>query len=98
MRHFASALALIALPISANAAASPPVAATSAERASGFRDLADCQGTLDGAPGSGQADADKTTRAAGTLFNRAHGNISRCEMVEGEALIVVYPAGTRPAG
>ncbi len=68
--------------------------ATNPERASGFKGLTDCQKNIaatrerdamvrNGKPNTGQ----------GTVFNRTHGNITRCEMVEGEAMVVVYPRG-----
>ena len=32
-------------------------------------------------------------QARGTVFNRAAGNTTRCEMVDGEPMIVVIPKG-----
>ena len=70
------------------------VVATNPEMASGFRSLAECElslgppGQLQGAPLAG---APNTLR--GTAFNRAAGNTSRCEVIQGEHMVVVYPKG-----
>ena len=58
---------------------------TSAEKASGYKTLAECEAAL--------GEADQRTGLRGSRFNRDAGNMSRCEMVEGEPLIVVYPKG-----
>lgn len=60
----------------------PFFVATSPERASGFSSLAECDRALTGRDG-----------VLGTQFNRAAGNTSRCELVFGEAVVVVYPKG-----
>ncbi len=85
-----AALASIATSVSAQG---PNVfVATNPERASGFKDLADCQRNI---AATRQRDAKvrkgKHHGGQGSIFNRTHGNITRCEMIEGEALVVVYP-------
>ena len=87
-------MAFAAVSLSVPAAARPPgvFVAILAEHASGFSSLADCERTIarQPRPGHGQRiGKDKTAR--GSLFNRAAGNITRCEMVNGEPLIVVIP-------
>lgn len=76
------AFLLSQLPPVSEAQRLPLFVAVNSERASGFRSLAQCENALTGRDG-----------ARGTRFNRAAGNISRCEMVAGEAVIVVYPKG-----
>jgi hypothetical protein len=69
-----------------------PIVATLSERASGFANLAECEAAL--LPGTGTAEAQR-----GSVFNRAHGNSSRCEMIKGEPMIVVTPrAGRQDSG
>ena len=63
-------------------------AMTNAETAAGFETLADCEQAL--------GEPDQRTGLRGSLFNREAGNISRCELVDGEALVVVYPKGYAP--
>ena len=75
--------------------------ATNAEKASGFETLADCELALgDAGPDQGGALNSDGAGPPGSRFNRNAGNISRCEIVDGEPLIVVYPKGhedQRPA-
>jgi len=78
--HALPILLAVMLPVAPLLAA--PIQATLGERSSGFSDLAECRAALGG---------DQAPR--GSVFNRAHGNISRCEMIEGEARIVVIPRG-----
>ena len=82
MLPLAIAILLSQLPPSDEVAPLPLFVATSAERASGFSSLAECEEALIGPDG-----------VPGTRFNRAAGNTSRCEMVSGEAVVVVYPKG-----
>lgn len=94
MRKFTVAILLAALTAPAAASAQEPVSATNPESAAGYRDLADCERSLEAAgktQGSAGAQREKSPR--GTLFNRTRGNISRCEMVHGEPLVVVYVNG-----
>ena len=92
MRNLALAATMMMLPVSVSANAPSIFVATNAEKASGFRDLADCQKSLEGPDqASRKAVADKQDGRRGSLFNRTQENTSRCEMVHGEALIVVYP-------
>ena len=66
----------------AAATASPPapVSAVLGERASEFGSLAECNAAI------GAADT-----ARGSAFNRAHGNVTRCAMVDGEPMVIVTP-------
>lgn len=91
-RGLAAALIMLSIPAMAQGAV---VAATNAERASGFADRADCEQAL-GSSDGGQPKAGVVDQAdgGGSLFNRAAGNISRCEFVHGEYQIVVYPKGS----
>jgi len=94
MRVLAMALALTMLPVPAIAATPDIFEAILSEKASGFRDMAECQKALgDEALERGDANAGKQEAPRGSHFNRTRGNISRCEMFEGEPLIVVYPKG-----
>ena len=80
MPFLAAALALAALQAPAS---NPPVfMAVLAETASGFESMADCEKSLGPA---------KRGARRGSLFNRKAGNISRCQMVDGEPMIVVIP-------
>lgn len=58
---------------------------TNAEKASGFATLGECERAL--------GPAKRPSEARGSLFNRNAGNISRCEIVHGEPMVVVYPKG-----
>lgn len=93
MRKIALIVALISLPAAGLAENAGPVAATNAEKATGFRDLAECQSALEATRRTRDGSNPAAPRPTGSLFNRAQGNMSRCEMVQGEALIVVYPRG-----
>jgi hypothetical protein len=95
MRDFALALALAVLPLPAIAQPAGPVSAVLAEKASGFKNLAECEKIL-GRPDSRRQKTlgNKRSVLRGSLFNRAAGNISRCEMIDGEPLIVVIPKGS----
>lgn len=90
------ALAYAMMSLSVPVAATDPTVfvAVSAEKASGFETLAECEEALGGPDEQlGNARADQQTSPRGSRFNRTAGNISRCEVVEGEPLIVVYPKG-----
>lgn len=67
--------------------------ATNADKASGFRSMAECETAL-GRPAArrGKAVVARST-SRGSAFNRQAGNVSRCEMIAGEPQIVVYPTG-----
>ncbi len=88
-------LALLASVATSVSAQGPAVfVATTAERASGFKDLADCQRNIAATPQrDAKVQSGKHDGGHGSVFNRAHGNVTRCEMVEGEAMVVVYPRG-----
>ena len=94
MRNCALFVALMSMPAAALAATSTPIVATNAERETGFRDLGECQKALEGTRKA--SDADGST-ATGSLFNQAQGNVTRCEVVGGEVLAVVYPRGHAPS-
>ncbi len=87
---FFAMLASVATSVSAQG---PTVfVATAAERTSGFKDLADCQRTIAATPQrDAKVQSGKHDGGHGSVFNRTQGNITRCEMIEGEALVVVYP-------
>ena len=91
MSSLFGAIALVAL--AAPGSAAPPVIfeATSADRATGFRTMAECEAALGPAIAVRAPNARDKRMARGTAFNRRAGNVSRCEMVAGEPLIVVYP-------
>jgi hypothetical protein len=88
MRNFAFALMLttFSFPLIGRA----DVVATNPERASAFSDLAQCNDAL-GRAETREALNGKPRILRGSLFNRAAGNTSHCEMVDGEPMIVVYP-------
>ena len=85
MPSLALAILLSLSPASADMARPSLFVATNAEKASGFSSLAECEKALIGAGG-----------VRGSRFNHAAGNTSRCELVSGEALVVVYPKGQAP--
>lgn len=87
MLSLLSALALSTLSPPATASAPAVFVLTSAEKASGFQSLAECEQALGSAGEQG---------LRGSRFNRTAGNPSRCEIVAGEPLIVVYPKGHEP--
>ena len=93
MRKVLVAFALISLPFPVLAARPVIFQATSADKAPGFRSMGECEAAL-GPPARhrGKADVDRGA-VRGTLFNRTAGNLSRCEMIAGEPVIVVYPSG-----
>lgn len=80
MRIFIAVLLLASFPASAR----DIVSATNPEALPGHRNLADCEASL------GAADK---TGLRGTVFNRLRGNISRCEIIQGEPQIVVQIKG-----
>jgi hypothetical protein len=86
MPSLAVAILLSFLPASADMPRPSFFVATNAERASGFGSLAECEKALVAPDGS-----------RGSQFNRAAGNTSRCELVSGEAVVVVYPKGLAQA-
>lgn len=76
----------------AQAVATPvpaPLVAINAEKATGFRDLAECRKAI-----GAESRQETSSRFVGTLVNRAYGNRTRCEMVGGEPLVVVYLRGS----
>lgn len=87
MINLAIALALTAVSGPGNAQGAAIFVATSAEKASGFKSLAECEQAIGKSGDAGHADA------RGTVFNRNAGNTTRCEIVAGEPLVVVYPKG-----
>lgn len=94
MRNLIVAFALTTLPYPAIANDPGIVVATNPEKASGFRNLAECHEALGGSDKlQGKMIGDEPNRLHGSMFNRTAGNTSRCEIVHGEALIVVYPKG-----
>ncbi len=94
MRNFIVAFALTTLPVAAVANDPDIFLATSAEKASGHNTLAECEEALRGTDDpQGEALVDNENGPRGSRFNRNAGNTSRCETVEGEPLIVVYPKG-----
>lgn len=91
MRNLFVAFALSSLTLPAVAAPPSIFQATSAEKASGFRSMAECEAAL-GLPARHRTKAGAAgNMVRGSVFNRAAGNISRCEMVAGEPVMVVYP-------
>ena len=84
-------LALMSIPGAALATDPGPVVATNPERETGYTDLGECRKALEATAKPGLAGASGTT---GSLFNQAQGNVSRCELVQGEVLVVVYPRGS----
>lgn len=96
MRKTCIGLALMILALPATARSQSLVAATNPERDSAFAGLADCETALGGvARLSGKAGATDPAGPRGSVFNRAAGNLSRCERVHGEYQIVVYPNSGR---
>ena len=92
MSNLFVAFALVSLAVPATAAGPVIFQATNADRVTGFRTMADCEVALGRpVPTHARASADRSA-LRGTAFNRRAGNLSRCEMVNGEPLIVVYPA------
>lgn len=96
MRILFVAFALMSLPFPALAGPRPVVfEATSADKASGFRSMAECEAAL-GLPAEHRGKADVGKNASrGSSFNRAAGNISRCEIIEGQPVLIVYPNDRR---
>ena len=92
MPALALALALAALPVPAMTQPAAMSVATLPERDSAFATLAECEQSLvpaNESAGAALAPGQGTPR--GSLFNRTAGNTSRCEMVDGEPLIIVTP-------
>ena len=82
------------LPLPAIASGPAIFAATLSETVNGFKNLATCETVLRGPDKhDDKALAERPGGQRGSLFNRTQGNVSRCEMVQGEAVIVVYPKG-----
>jgi len=95
MLYLSVALALVSLSFPALAASPAIFQATNAENASGFRTVSECEAAL-GRPAKHRGKAViGASDLRGSLFNRAAGNVSRCELVAGELLIVVYPTGQK---
>ena len=89
------ALALLAPPLSLQNTTPVIFQATNPEAALAYRTMAECELAL-GPPADGTSEAgvDQGERR-GSRFNRLAGNISRCEMVDGEPVITVYPTGRK---
>lgn len=93
MSSFLGAIALILGTAQAPPARPVIFEATSADRATGFRTLAECEAALGPAVAIRVRATTGKRLVRGTAFNRRAGNVSRCEIVGGEPLIVVYPTG-----
>ena len=89
MMPFLLALSLLAASGAPNAERPRAVVAVNAEKASGFASLAECEQAL--GPRTKTARSGRSGR--GNLLNRAQGNRSKCLVVDGEPLIVVFPRG-----
>lgn len=89
------ALALLAPTLPAPSPTPVVFQATNPEAASAYGTMAECELAL-GPPADGTSEAgvDQGERR-GSRFNRSAGNISRCEMVDGEPMITVYPTGQK---
>jgi len=86
------AFALAALPLPALAHPAGVFEATLPETEAGLRTLADCETAI--APLvelRAKPRGAKHSAVRGSRFNRAAGNTTRCEMIDGEPLIVVIP-------
>jgi len=93
MTKFLFAAAAFALAQPAHAQASDATSVTNPESDVGFTDRGNCEAAL-----AGMAKAANTgPHLSGSIHNRALGAISRCTKVDGEYLIVVYPAGSNPS-
>lgn len=90
MQNIALLVAVLTLASPGYARKPQAVIATNPEKETAFTDLAECRQAL-AAPRKTNPTAVAGGPSEGSLFNRAQGNISRCELVDGEALIVVYP-------
>ena len=88
----AAAAAVLAHP--ALAQRSGAISVINAESADGFADFRECEAVLKGrAKAAAAADrAGRSATPAGSVINRARGHISRCAKLDGEILIIVYPA------
>lgn len=92
----AFAFTLVSVPLPALAIRPVIFQATSADKASGFGSMAECEMALGQAAAyRGPVSVDRSA-LRGTAFNRQAGNVSRCELIAGEPQIVVYPTG-RPS-
>jgi hypothetical protein len=92
MRLVAMAIALAAFSGSALGRPAAIVSATLPERATAFATLAECERSLDPGGSARQATAAaEQDGARGSRFNRAQGNRSHCEVIDGEPLVVVTP-------
>lgn len=89
------ALALVSLSFPALAARPVIFEATSADKASAFRTMVECEAALGPSAKHRGKTAIGASELRGTLFNRTAGNVSRCEWVAGDPYIVVYPAGQK---
>jgi len=99
MSKFLIAVAALALAQPAFAQGDRAISLTNAETAAGFASFRECEAVLTGsaqAASAGSASGSVGDAiASGSIVNRAGGHVSRCEQVEGEYLIVVYPARAR---
>ena len=86
MGRRALTLAMLLTAMPAGAADPKIFVATNPEREAGFASLAECEDSL----GSTQHSGDVVR--SGSVFNREHGNTTRCELVDGVPLVVVYPS------
>ena len=93
MQFLAMSLALAGQPLPATALPAGVFVAILAEKASGFKTLAECEQAIALAPKVEQERLVRLESNRGSLFNRAAGNTTRCEIVDGEPLIVVVPKG-----
>ena len=92
MAQLAMAVALAAFSVPALAQPARVVSATLAERATAFTSLAECEQSLEPAAGQAQLNPGAMRDGSrGSLFNRAQGNSSRCELIDGEPQVVVIP-------
>ena len=100
MLNIAFALAVATLTSPVGTQTPKMVSATNPESASGFRDLAHCEEPIGGLEEPlGKASTRKDSSRLGSRFNRAAGNLSRCESIDGEYLVVIYlgkPEDKRP--
>jgi len=96
MNRYLAVAATMALAHPAFAQGGGRMVLTNPESASGFESRAECETAI--AAGLGRdrknvgARSGRAEYRAGSLFNRARGNLSRCETGDGEYQIVVYPA------
>ncbi len=91
MAIIALVFALASLPLPAMALPAGITVATLGEKASAFETLAECEEALGPLDSQGRTPLAAQDGLRGSQFNRAAGNTSRCEIVDGEPLIIVTP-------